>query len=355
MSESTETNEDRHPHVSARRIALGIVVALAALALIVVLIGRAAGFSNLRTTLREGDGQWLAVCAVGQVVVFGGYAGVFRRSLAFEGGPDVPPRLAFRVILTSFAVSQVVAVGGAAGLAVNYWAMRRLDVERRDAAVRLIGLNTVVYFVFAIVAWTAAVLTLVRADAPLGATMPWIVGVPIVWLAAAWFTSERRVARWAAPTGGRIRQALATGVSAAWWARRFVADRHERGALLWAAAYWLGDIASLWGALHAFGEGPSLPALGLVYVIGYLAQAAPVPFIGTGGMDAALTFALQMVGVPLEVALVAVIAHRVFAFWIPIIPGLVLGLFLRRTAAALDAVAAEARSARVDESAQRLA
>ena len=39
-------------------------------------------------------------------------------------------------------------------------------------------------------------------------------------------------------------------------------------------------------------------------------------------MDAATTFTLTAVGVPIEVALLGVVAHRVFAFWLPVIPGL---------------------------------
>ena len=105
----------------------------------------------------------------------------------------------------------------------------------------------------------------------------------------------------------------------------------------WVALYWAGDVASLWGALHAFGEAPPIAAVVLAYCIGYLAQAVPIPFIATGGMDAATTFALQMIGVPLEVALVAVVAHRVFAFWMPLIPGLVLVMLLPDTSAALAA------------------
>lgn len=333
-----ENGESPDPKVTLLRILAGVVIALVVLAVMVFLIGRATGFTDLRDTLRDGDWRWLAVCAVGQVVVFGGYSGVVRTSLAFEGGPRVPPGLALRVVLTSFALSQIVAAGGAAGLAVNYWAFRRLGIGRRESVVRLLGLNTIVYLAFSILAWAAALYAILTSVAPLGATIPWLAMIPILWAAAWWFTDAGRVAAWSTPEGGRIRRALSTGVAAAWWARRAAESRDGRPALGWAAFYWLGDVASLWGAVHAFGEGPSIAALALVYVIGYLAAAIPIPFIATGGMDAALTFALQMVGVPLEQALVAVVAHRVFAFWIPLVPGIVLGFLLRRTRAELDVV-----------------
>lgn len=59
----------------------------------------------------------------------------------------------------------------------------------------------------------------------------------------------------------------------------------------------------------------------VAYVLGYLAQSVPIPLIATGGVDAATTFTLRAVGMPIEVALLGVVAHRVFAFWLPVIPG----------------------------------
>ena len=175
-------------------------------------IGNKAGFANLTETLKGGDVGWLAICAIGQVVVFAGYAGALRRAIAFEGGPRIETGLSLRVVLASFALSQLFAAGGVAGLAVTYWALRRVGMDRRAAAVRLIGLSTAVYLVFGVIGWVAALLALVLNAAPLGMTLPWLVGIPLVLLAAHWFTSPDRVERWSAPGGGILRQALATGV-----------------------------------------------------------------------------------------------------------------------------------------------
>ena len=45
-------------------------------------------------------------------------------------------------------------------------------------------------------------------------------------------------------------------------------------------------------------------------------------------MDAALTFALTAVGLPLALALVAVGVYRLFAFWEPTVPALAALVFL---------------------------
>ena len=329
------------PAVAWRRVVLGGTLALLVAAGVVLVIGKAAGFAALEATLRAGDPVWLLVCAAGQLLVFAGYGGVYRRAVEFEAGPRIGWGLSLRVVMASFGLTQLVAAGGAAALAVTYWALRRLGFGTRDAGVRLIGLNTLVYLVFGIGGLAAAIAALVTATAPLAMTLPWIVAIPAMLVAARWFTAPRRVERWVAPANSWFLRALALGVGGAWWVRRAVGSPEAGLPLLsWAALYWLGDVASLWGALHAFGAEPGLAALLLAYTTGYAAQITPLPFVATGGVDAATTFALTAVGVPLEQALVGVVAHRVFAFWLPLVPGLTLAALLPRTGRLLERVAA---------------
>ena len=336
---------DREPRVAWRQVALGGVLALLVGGGVVLLIGRAAGFAELRETLRGGRPAWLLVCVAGQLVVFAGYTGVYREAVAFESGPRIGHGLALRVVLASFGLTQLVAAGGAAALAVTYWALRRLGFASREAGVRLIGLNTLVYLIFGLLGFGAAVVALLTSQAPLAMTLPWLVAFPALVLAARWFTSPRRVLGWIAPTAGWLRRALSLGIGGAWWVRRAAASRDGAIMLLWAGCYWAGDLASLWGALRAFGAGPGVAALALAYATGYLAQLVPLPFVATGGVDAATTFALTAVGVPLEQALLGVVAHRVFAFWLPLVPGLVLAALLPQTGKLLERAAESPASA----------
>jgi uncharacterized membrane protein YbhN (UPF0104 family) len=333
--------------VSWRRVAVGVAVALLVASGVVALIGHAAGFGDLRATLEQGAPAWLVLCLAGQLLVFGGYVRMYQAAVAFEGGPRLRASLALRVVLGSFAATQLVAAGGAAGLAVGYWAFRKLGFEPRESGIRLIGLNTYVYLVFGLLGWAAALLALLAGSAPAGMTVPWLVAVPVLLIAARWFTDRRRVGRWAAPGGGWLREGLAIGVSAAWWVRRALVSRRGRTMAAAAAVYWVGDMASLWAGLRVFGEAPGPVPLALAYATGYVAQLVPLPFVATGGVDAATTFALTAVGVPLEAALLGVVAHRLFAFWLPVIPGLVLVAVLPGTGRALER-AARTRPGAVD-------
>jgi uncharacterized membrane protein YbhN (UPF0104 family) len=112
--------------------------------------------------------------------------------------------------------------------------------------------------------------------------------------------------------------------------------------LLASAVYWLGHTACLWAALSALGIDLSPPELVLAFATGQVVMLLPLPLGGAGSVDAAMTYALTLVGVALAPALVAVAAYRLFAFWLPTIPALAALALLPGVGRAL-AQAAQAR------------
>ena len=79
----------------------------------------------------------------------------------------------------------------------------------------------------------------------------------------------------------------------------------------------------------------------LAFALGHTAMILPLPLGGVGGVDAAMTYALTAVGVPLALALVAVGVYRLFAFWAPTIPALAALVLLPRTGDRLGRLRAE--------------
>ena len=208
-------------------------------------------------------------------------------------------------------------------MAFTFWVLRRLGFSKQNAMVQLITLNTAVYFVFGGLSWLGALVGLVDPAVPKAMAVGWLAGFAAVIALALWFTQPQRKATFvAAEDAPRLRRALAVGVSAAARVRDCTHTADGRRLLAWSLLYWAGDLVSLWAALRAFGVAVSATAIVGAYVTGYLAQSVPIPLIATGGVDAATTFTLTAVGVPIEVALLGVVAHRVFAFWLPVIPGL---------------------------------
>jgi hypothetical protein len=122
-----------------------------------------------------------------------------------------------------------------------------------------------------------------------------------------------------AQTGGsRVHSILAPVGSGVRRARRLILSGNPAllGALLW----WGLDIAVLWASFKAFGQAPPWGVLVVAYFVGMLANTLPLPG-GIGGVDGGMIGALVAFGTSPGLALVAVLAYRVFAFWLPIAPG----------------------------------
>ncbi|MGB9186115.1 MAG: flippase-like domain-containing protein, partial [Solirubrobacteraceae bacterium] len=102
--------------------------------------------------------------------------------------------------------------------------------------------------------------------------------------------------------------------------------------LLGAIAWWGFDIAVLWACFHAFGGSPPTAVVIMAYFVGMVGNALPLPG-GIGGVDGGMIGAFTAFGVPVQLAVVAVLAYRGFSFWLPTLPGAVAYLQLRRTVA----------------------
>ena len=99
----------------------------------------------------------------------------------------------------------------------------------------------------------------------------------------------------------------------------------------------------LYGGLRAFGVHIGLASLVLAFATGYVATSLPLPAGGTGGIEAAMTYALHAVGVALAPALLGVLAYRLFTFWLPIVPAVALLPTLRHLGERLDELRRTAR------------
>lgn len=325
MSGHAEPPDDAAARVpSGWKAGAVIVVALLVALGVGTLIAKAAGFSRVRDSLAEAESAWFLVCFLAEVAAFAAYAVVVREALHWRGGPRVRYGLSVHVTLASLGATRVVAAAGAGGLAVTYWCFRRARFATRDALVRVLGLNTLVYLVFGVGAWVAALLALlgVLGEAPLALTLPWLLLVPFCVVAARYVTDPARGAPRDPTKGSLPRRSLVYAISGAAWVREIVPEPAGRRSLLASSVYWGGDIVCLWAALHSVGVSLPLAELVLAYATGYAAMVLPLPLAGVGGVDAAMTFALTAVGVSLAPALVGVAVYRLFGFWVPTIPAL---------------------------------
>ena len=320
---------------------VAVVAALLVAVGVGTLIAKAAGFSEVRDAITEADSTWFFVCFLAEVASFAAYAVVVREAFEWKGGPRLRYGLSIHVTLASLGATRVVAAAGAGGLAVTWWCFRRGGFTSRASLVRVLGLNTLVYLVFGVGAWVAALLATFGAfgDAPLALTVPWLVVIPFCVLAARVVTDRRR-GRIDLEQGSLLRRGLAYAVAGALWVRDVLPTRTGRRSLGAAAVYWAGDVVCLWAALHSVGISLPVAQLVLAYATGYAAMVLPLPLAGVGGVDAAMTFALTAVGISLAPALVGVAVYRLFGFWVPTIPALAALVLLPRAGRGLEQAAA---------------
>jgi uncharacterized membrane protein YbhN (UPF0104 family) len=199
----------------------------------------------------------------------------------------------------------------------------------------------------AIGALAGALLVFVHASgvAPLAVTLPWICVVPFC-IGAGWLvTQPGRVEALTRPAPGIARRLVAYAVGGTAFVRRLLASREGGAAFAAASIYWAGDTTCFWASQRAFDVRLPLGVVVLAYATGYAAMFMPLPLLGISGVDAAMTFALVAVGVPLANALLAVVGYRVFAFWMMTIPSGISLALLPRTGRALERAARSAEAA----------
>jgi uncharacterized membrane protein YbhN (UPF0104 family) len=311
-----------------------------------LLVSKVAGYTKTLDSLKAASPIWLAVCFGSQVVSYAAYVVLFRTFAELGAGPRPPVWLASRIVFAALGATRLLAAGGAGGIAVFYWAFRQLGFGGHKAVVRVFALNTALYATFGAATFIAALALLLGLgeDVPLAMTLPWIAALGLLALLGAAVTRPDRAARLMARSEeGRLRRAAGGAVEGAQLVRSLAEEpRANRATLAAAPLYWFGDMSCLWAGLRAFDIALSPQALVLAYATGFLANMLPLPTGGIGGVDAATTFALTVVGVPLSAALLGVFTYRFFSFLLPTLPAVIAIPGLPRAGRELRALAPDA-------------
>jgi uncharacterized protein (TIRG00374 family) len=124
--------------------------------------------------------------------------------------------------------------------------------------------------------------------------------------------------------------------------------RRRPATLVAALTWWAFDIAVLWTTFEMFGTPPAPGVLVLCYFLGQLAQILPLPG-GVGPVEGGLIAAFVACGVPVSLAILAVLSYQAISTWLPALPGAWAYLRLRRTVAGWRAPTATGRPARASK------
>jgi undecaprenyl-diphosphatase len=326
---------DRRRALFAAAIALVLFLGVGAL------IGKAADYAELLDALERANGAWFALCLVGEAAAYLGYISAYGDVARVDGGPVIDFWQRARIVALGFGATVLSSAPG--GLAVDYWALRRAGLTPHDAIARVLALNTLQWVSLPTAACAAAVALLLTDEVPLELALPWLVIVPTSMLIAAWVSSPKRCERLGRRPEGdglrvTIRRLFADSVRGLILVRKMLRRPHRYPlGVLGFPLYWAGEMACLYAGLQAFGADVPVAGLVLGYATGKVATALPLPAGGAGGVDAAMTYSLVLIGVPLAPALLGVFAYRLFSFWLPLVPALAVVPNLRTLREELEA------------------
>ena len=324
------------------RLFASVIFVVSTVAFLYLVLPKLLGLRDTWNRIQHGNGWWLALAALFEVCSFLGYVALFR-VVFVRGGSRVGWRASYEITMAGLAATRLFASAGAGGIALTAWALRRSGLEPRIVACRMIAFLVLLYAVYMgafVIAGLGLYLGLFAGPAPFAITViPAIFGgtVIAIFLAVSLVPGDfdRLVKRWS--HGGRLGRvagrAAAAPAAAASGVRTAIDLVRTRDALLLGAIAWWGfDIAVLWACFHAFGGSPPTAVVIMSYFVGMLGNTLPLPG-GIGGVDGGMIGAFTAFGVPVQLAVVAVLAYRGFAFWLPTLPGAVAYLQLRRTVA----------------------
>jgi len=343
---------ESHMGLDRRRLITYAVVVLVILVALYFVLPELTGLEDSLRRIEDADPAWIAIALGLNLLSFASYIAIFRGIL---GGRSVTPQLSeridwrtsYQVTLAGLAATRLFSAGGAGGIALTYWALRRAGMEARQAASRMVAFLVLLYTVYLLALVICGIFLrvgLFPGPSPVGMTIvpAALAGVALIvlfLLSLIPLDLDRIVARWAQ---GHRRVRMARRIAsvpatiAAGTREALTVLRHPSSgllALVGAVGFWATNIAVLWACFQAFGEDVPTAVLVQGFFVGMTANLLPFFPGGVGSVDAGLIAAFLAFGEPSSTVFVSVLAYRVIAFWLPIPPGILAYVQLRRTVA----------------------
>jgi uncharacterized protein (TIRG00374 family) len=348
-SELAEDETEPSFFAQPRRIIQTVLVVLILIAAIYVLLPKLIGLEDALATLDQGQPLWIALAIAFNVLAFAAYVALFR-GVVGESVVHLRWRESYQITMAGLAATRLFSAGGAGGIVLTYWALRKAGMNRRQTACRMVAFLVLLYAVYlsALVIFGILLRTSVLpGPGPVALTIvpAAIAGAAIVVLLLIALIPEDMERRMARFTQGyrfqrlaqRLASAPATLASGTRTAIAFLREPRRGGlAVTGAVGFWAANIAILWASFEAFAVDVPVAVLVQGFFLGMVANLFPFAPGGVGAVDAGMIGAFVLFGLPSSEVFAAVLVYRLIAFWLPIPPGIVAFLQLRKTVARWD-------------------
>jgi len=326
-----------------RMVQTGIVVVILLVG-IYFLFPKLVGLGDALGKLDDADPLWIGIAVLFSIASYATYIALFK---AVVGGDAL--RLTwsetYEINMAGVAATLLFSAGGAGGVALTYWALRKAGMKRREVARRMIafvGLHYAFYplalIVFGLLLRTGVLngensveLTIIPAAV---AGVMLVIGALVTLIPSdlearlmphAHGAHTRSFIEWAA----RVPETAGEGFRFA--LRLFTHPRQGGLAVIGAAGFWAFSIGVLWASFHSLGIHVPLAVVVQGFFLGMVANLFPLAPAGVGAVDAGMIGAFVLFGLPEETVFPAILIFRLVSFWMPIPPGIVAFFQLRNT------------------------
>lgn len=321
-SPTVDSPEEGRKHASPW---IGRIIGVAALAAVIVAVLNVADAERLAGLVSSAQPIWLLLAFVLQLLTYATEAGAWSGVLTQAGRPRPVVELYALAVVCLFT-NQALPTAGVAGTVV---VVKALELRGVPHAVSLAAMyvDLIGYYCGFGVAVGLALAVIAAQDelSPLVLGMAAAISLMGVGICGGilWISSPgRRLRGWLARFRP-LRHVVAT------LAQADTRLLHSPALLVRAALFRFGnfvlDALTLWACLRAVGEGVSPAAVGAAYVLGAIARTLGVVPGGLGTFEAGTLAGLALFGIAVEPGLAGVLLFRLLSFWLPMVPGLVLG------------------------------
>jgi len=340
-----EAEDDVEPSffTDPKRLLQTFAIVIVLVVAIYVLLPNLVGLDDALETIGQANAIWIVIGLGFTVLMFFSYVALFR------GVVGERTRLnwmeSYEITMAGLAATRLFSAGGAGGIVLTYWALRKAGMPRRESANRMLAFLVLLYGVYLLTVVVAGILLrtgVLSGPAPPGLTVvpAAIAGGLIVVLALVTLVPsdfERRIARFAqgyryqkwARRFASVPATMATGVRTA---GAFIREPSRGGlAVIGAIGFWAANIGILWAAFHAYDVEVPLGVVIQGFFIGMVANLFPLAPGGVGAVDAGMIGTFVLFGLDGTTVFAAILTYRLMAFWLPIPPGIVAFFQLRQT------------------------
>ncbi|MBM3667834.1 MAG: flippase-like domain-containing protein [Actinobacteria bacterium] len=341
--EVREAEEEPGALLTPKRLLQTVVIVVALTVAIYVLFPKIIGLEGALDQIHDGDPVWIGIAFAFDVLAFGAYVALFR-GVVGEKVVHLTFSESYQITMAGLAATRLFSAGGAGGILLTYWALRKAGMERRQSVCRMVAFLVLLYSVYLLALVIFGVLLrvgMLPGEAPVSVTIvpAAIAGVAIVIVALMAFVPddiERRIERMTSGRFGRLAKLLATAPATLAQGTRtaiaFMRDPSRGGlAVAGAVGFWGANIGILWASFQAFDMQVPFGVIVMGFFVGMVANLFPLAPGGVGAVDAGMIGAFVIFGLPESSVFVAVLTYRVIAFWVPIPPGIIAFLQLRKT------------------------